>query len=107
MKTTKKKKVLKKKKFPARREKKFKRPDHKDGWLDRDGHLHKCKFNHHARAEVLLYKKFKLKYMPEYLGWVKVHGAGVYFYWERRNAKITQAQRRWLTRHGYDLLSMD
>lgn len=53
---------------------------HVNGWLDRQGKLWPCQFNHHCKASIKLAKKFKLKYTIEYLGWIKVHDAGVWFF---------------------------
>lgn len=79
-----------------------------DGWLDRKGKLHPCKFNKHNNAEEKLMKKYNLKYTPEYLGWFKVHSAGVYFFeachfHNRQYVKPTKLQMKWLFKNGYDM----
>lgn len=79
-----------------------------NGWLDRKGFLHPCKFLHHSKEAMRLMKKLQLKSTPEYLGWVKVHDAGVFFYeaWSyvgRQHVRPTQRQKSWLFSHGYDV----
>ena len=72
-----------------------------NGWLDRQGKLYPCKFLHHARAEIATVKQLRLPATLEYLGWVKVHDAGVFFYeadsyHNRQHIRITTRQSRWL-----------
>ena len=83
-----------------------------DGWLDRRGKLYPCKFNHHHQAAVKLMRELKLKHTPEYLGWVKVHSAGVWFfeadsYLGRQCIKVTESQNRWLLNNGYKVKQWD
>ena len=77
-----------------------------DGWLDREGRIYLCKFNHHLSAACKLEKELGLEESLEYLGWVKIHSAGVYFfraneYCDRLFVKITESQRKWLVDNGY------
>lgn len=80
----------------------------KNGWLNHEGKFYPCRFNHHCEASAKLEKKFHLKHSLEYVGWIKVHSAGVWFfeadgYHGRQYVKVTQAQYRWLLKHGYKL----
>ncbi len=82
-----------------------------NGWLDREGRLHPCKFNHHARASIVIQKKLGSKHSPEYLGWVKVHCAGVFFFeaasWHgRQYMRVTQKQKKWLFNNDYDMFTL-
>ena len=79
-----------------------------DGWLDRRGKLYPCKFNKHNDLEEQLIRKLKLKHSLEYLGWVKVHSAGVYFFkarsWQGRMfMHKTESQIKWLLDNGYEI----
>jgi len=79
-----------------------------NGWLDRYGRLWPCKFNHHCKASIKLGKKFNLKHTIEYLGWIKVHDAGVWFfeanlYNGRIHVKPTELQKKWLIDNGYKI----
>lgn len=81
---------------------------HVNGWLDRRGKLYPCKFNHHVAASVKLEKKLKLKYSIEYLGWIKIHCAGLWFfsadtYHGRQYVKVTKAQEKWLLDNDYEI----
>lgn len=81
---------------------------HIDGWLDRRGKFYSCRFNHHNSASVKLEKKLGLKHSLEYLGWIKVHSAGIWFfvadsYCDRIWVKITESQKQWLLNNGYKL----
>ena len=80
-----------------------------DGWLDRRGKFYSCEFNHHNDVELQLMKKLELKYSLEYLGWVKVHSAGVYFYeaqtyMGRMHVHKTESQIKWLLDNGYEIV---
>ena len=77
-----------------------------DGWLNRRGIFYSCQFNHHNNLEKKLVKKLKLEHSLEYLGWVKIHSAGVYFYeaqtWQgRMHVHMTESQIKWLIDNGY------
>ena len=85
------------------------RENWQDGWLDRYGRFHPCKFNHHDLDAIKLQKKLGLKKSLEYLGWIRVHAAGVYFFkansWHRSLwLKITESQRKWLIDNGYEIV---
>ena len=80
----------------------------KNGWLDRDGKLHPCRFTEHLRKSGELVEKYKLKHTVEYLGWIKVHRCGEWFfgadsYYGRQHIKPTEAQLKWLDINGYDV----
>ena len=80
----------------------------RDGWLDRQGRFHPCEFNHHLSMVYKLQKKLGLKNSLEYLGWIKVHSAGAYFfkadeYYGRQYVKITNSQQKWLLDNGYEI----
>lgn len=77
-----------------------------NGWLDRRGKLHPCKFNRHQIASTKIEKKLGLKYSIEYLGWIKIHDAGLWFfeadsYHGRQYVKTTEAQKKWLLDNGF------
>ena len=79
-----------------------------DGWLDRRGKFYSCKFNHHNDLETDLIMKFELEHCLEYLGWVKVHSAGIYFFkarsWHgRMHVHKTESQIKWLLDNGYEI----
>ena len=85
---------------------------HVNGWLDRRAKLYPCKFNHHASTSVKLEKKFNLSHSIEYLGWIKVHDAGVWFfeadsYHGRQYVKVTELQKKWLLDNGYQVRSQN
>jgi len=78
-----------------------------NGWLDRRGKFYPCKFNNHFKAAYKLEKQLKLQKSLEYLGWVKVHNTGVWFfvadeYYDRHYVRITQNQEKWLLDNGYE-----
>jgi len=77
-----------------------------NGWLNRQGIFYSCRFNKHYSASIRLERKFRLKQTLEYLGWIKVHSAGIWFYEAdsyqgRIGVKITEKQKKWLLDHGY------
>lgn len=79
---------------------------HVNGWLDRRGKFYPCRFNRHAIASIRLEKELKLMHSVEYVGWVKVHDAGFWFfeadsYHNRQYVKVTEEQNKWLLDHGY------
>ena len=81
---------------------------HVDGWLDRNGKIYLCKFNHHNEKEIELMKEYKLNNTPEYLGWIKIHSAGVWFFeadhfHNRQYVKVTKKQKNWLFDHNYEV----
>jgi len=81
---------------------------HTNGWLDRTGKLHYCKFNCHNEKAVKIMEEYKLKKSPEYIGWIKVHSVGVWFFqadqfYGRQYVKITKKQKEWLFKHNYDI----
>jgi len=77
-----------------------------DGWLDREGQFYHCKFNQHDKTAGKLITRLGLKHTPEYLGWIKVHSAGCWFfradeYAGRQYVKPTKLQLKWLFDNGY------
>ena len=77
-----------------------------NGWLNRRGVFYSCRFNKHISASIRLERKLHLKHSLEYMGWVKVHSAGVWFYEAdsyqgRMSVRITKKQKKWLLDHGY------
>lgn len=84
------------------------RTKHVNGWLDRRGKFYPCRFNKHLASSIEIEKKLGLKHSIEYLGWIKVHDAGVWFfeadsYQGRQYVKITEAQNKWLFDNGYEI----
>jgi hypothetical protein len=80
----------------------------KNGWLNRRGKFYPCRFNGHNNASVRIARKLHLKGSLEYLGWVKVHSAGVWFYEAdsyqgRLSVRITETQIKWLRDNGYEV----
>jgi hypothetical protein len=79
-----------------------------DGWLDRQGKFYSCKFNHHDETAGKLIRKLRLKHTPEYLGWIRVHSAGCWFfradeYQGRQYVKVTRQQNKWLLDNGFEI----
>jgi len=79
-----------------------------NGWLDRRGKFYPCRFNRHHATSVKLEKKLGLKHSIEYLGWIKVHDAGLWFFEAdsfqgRLHVKITETQNKWLLDNGYEI----
>lgn len=82
--------------------------NNKNGWLNRYGRLWACPFNKHDDAARKLQKILKLNDSIEYLGWIKVHSTGLWFfaadeYPGRQYVRPTKRQLKWLFKNDYDI----